>query len=273
MKTPNRTRDRTFAGKLRAYDVVSAAIDTHGGQAADVLNPDTGTAVEGEPALDYRPIFTDLGNRLETAKEEMLTANATHLGQLARVAELKARRSGVRDELFAAFTPARSTLEHLYGRDNGFTTTGVAGSTLPDPRGLVKQVRDAVDFFQDPKVELTPAVEEVRVDLPMLAVRLSLGADQLELAIGDHAGAEKTAEATRATKNTAIKTYDREFIYVARTTEGLFDLAGMHELAQRVRPSTRRPGRRAEDTGNETPDAASIEPAPADDTESASTDA
>jgi hypothetical protein len=37
------------------------------------------------------------------------------------------------------------------------------------------------------------------------------------------------------------------FLWVGRTLEGLFHLAGLHELAERVRPSTRRPGRRAEE--------------------------
>ncbi|MCP3959379.1 MAG: hypothetical protein GY719_16135 [bacterium] len=272
MKTPQRTEDRTLAGKLRSYDVVSAAIKTHGGQAADILNADRSTP-EGEPVLDYRPVVADLGDRLDVAQQQMLAANTPHLGQLARVVELQDRRDEIKKQLLAAFTPARHTLENLYGSARGFTTVGVAGETLRDPRGLVKQVRDTVDFLEDPKVDLTPAVEEVDVDLPRLAGRLARGADQLELVVGEHAGAEKKAETTRLAKNEAITSYDRQFLFVARATEGLFDLAGMHELAERVRPSTRRPGQRQAENGDEAPDAATSEPASTDETESASTDA
>ncbi|MCP3963965.1 MAG: hypothetical protein GY719_39535 [bacterium] len=272
MKTPLRTEDRTLAAKLRSYDVVSAAIRTHGGQAADVLNGDQ-TTPEGEPAKDYRPIFTDLGDRLDVAQEGMLEANSTHLGQLARVSELRTRRDEIKEQLLAAFTPARHTLENLYGSTRGFTVVGVAGSTLRDPRGLIKQVRDTVDFLEDPKVELNRTVEEVDVDLPAVATRLSKGADQLELVVAAHAEADKDAETTRLAKNEAIEKYDRQFFYVGRATEGLFDLAGMHDLAERVRPSIRRPGRREDDKGDDKPEAATSEPAPSDDTESVSTDA
>ena len=272
MKTPQRTEDRTLAGKLRSYDVVSAAIGTHGGQAADILNADQATP-EGQPALDYRPVVADLGARLDLAKQRMIAANKTHLGQLARVVELQDRRDGNKKQLLAAFTPARHLLENLYGSTRGFTTVGVTGKTLRDPRGLLKQVRDTVDFLENPKVDLTPTVEEAAIDLSRLAIRLAGGADRLELDVGEHAGAEKQAETTRLAKNEAIETYDRQFLYVARATESLFDLAGMHELARRVRPSTRRPGRREADTGDEASEAAASEPASNDETESASTDA
>ena len=42
------------------------------------------------------------------------------------------------------------------------------------------------------------------------------------------------------------------FLRVSRVAESLFHFAGMHELAKRVRPSTRRPGRRLADEGSET---------------------
>ena len=258
MTTPQRTEDRTLAAKLRSYDVVAAAIRTHGGHAAETLNGDPATP-EGESAKDYRPVFSDLGDRLDAVREAMLAANSTHLGQLARVADLMARRDDLKNQLLKAFTPARHTLENLYGSTCSFTIVGVAGSTLRDPRGLIKQVRDTVGFLEDPKVELNATVEEVEVDLGRVATRLSSGADQLETAVGNHAEADRQAETTRLAKNEAIESYDRVFFYVARATEGLFDLAGMHDLARRVRPSTSRPERREDDEGDNRGDEAASE--------------
>lgn len=251
MKTPQNTQDRTFAAKLRSYDVVSAAIQTHGGGAADVLNGRRSGAVAGREAFDYRLVFGDLGAKLASAKQEMLSANAIHLGQLAKVSDLQQRRDELKDELLAKFTPTRHTLENLFGSVRGFTVVGVAGDTLRDPQGLVKQVRDTVGFLEEPKVELSTAVVGVQADFPTVAENLAQGADRLEEALTEHAEADKDAETTRQTKNEAIESYDRTFLHVAQTTEGLFNLAGLHDLAKRVRPSRRRPGRRAAEAGGD----------------------
>lgn len=63
-------------------------------------------------------------------------------------------------------------------------------------------------------------------------------------------------------------------MWVGRALETYFHLAGMHELAERVRPSTHRPGRRAADENLE-PDAAEAEDdeAQAEDTGSEPTEA
>ncbi len=63
--------------------------------------------------------------------------------------------------------------------------------------------------------------------------------------------ARKEAEVTRKAKNDAIDQFDSVFLWVGRALESYFHLAGRHELAERVRPSTRRPGRRAADVDPE----------------------
>ncbi len=123
---------------------------------------------------------------------------------------------------------------------------GVAGPTLRDPSGLVKQVRETVNFLGSPKVTL-PVVEGFTIDYSQVAGRLATKADGLEEVLDQVAEARKQAEVTRLKKNDAIKAYDRAFLYVGRTIEGLFNIAGLHDAADRVRPSVRRPGRRAQD--------------------------
>ncbi len=113
--------------------------------------------------------------------------------------------------------------------------------------------RDSVDFLQDPKVA-TPALDLVGVELdpPAIARQLAADADELDGVLVAVNEAEKQADGTRQAKNVAINGYDRKFLRIARMAESTFHFAGMHELATRVRPSTRRPGRRLADESGET---------------------
>lgn len=247
MKNPIKTLDRTIAARMRSFDVVSAAIRAPGTAAGDILNARYAPATpDGPPAADYHKVLADLGGDLTAAHQVMLAVNTGHQGQLARVVELAGRRDDFASGLFGHFIKVRHSLENLYGGIRGFTVVGVAGSTLRDPSGLVKQVRETVDFLGSPKVTL-PVVDGFNVDHTRVAVRLATDADALDEVLAEVAEARKDAEATRLQKNDAIKAYDRTFLYVARTIEGLFNIAGLHDAADRVRPSSRRPGTRAAD--------------------------
>ncbi len=247
MKDPIKTEDRTIATRMRSYDVVTAAIRAHGGDAAGILGVRYAPASEGAPpAADYNLVLANLGAGLTASYQEMLAVNTGHQGQLARIVALAERRDALTSSLFDHFIKVRHSLENIHGGIRGFTVVGVAGSTLRDPSGLVKQVRETVDFLAHPKVAL-PVVEGFAVDHPGVAGRLASAADELGGVLTGFAEERKQAEATRLLKNEAIKTYDRAFLYIARTVEGLFHIAGLHDAAERVRPSIRRPGIRAAD--------------------------
>ncbi len=261
MKNPIKTLDRTIAARTRAFTVVSAAIRAPGAEAGDILNARYAPASpDGPPAADYHQVLADLGGDLTAAHQVMLAVNTSHQGQLARLVELGERRDQLTGGLFDHFIKVRHSLENVYGGTRGFTVVGVAGPTLRDPSGLVKQVRETVDFLGSPKVALS-GVDGFAVDHTQVAGRLASDADALGGTLADFAEANKQAEATRLQKNDAIKAYDRTFLYVARTVEGLFNIAGLHDAAERVRPSVRRPGSREADdsepagekAGSETP--------------------
>ncbi|MBK8012464.1 MAG: hypothetical protein IPK13_14025 [Deltaproteobacteria bacterium] len=62
----------------------------------------------------------------------------------------------------------------------------------------------------------------------------------------------REAEATLAAKNDAMATYDARFSEVAFLVSAFLRMAGEYELADRARPSNRRPGQ----TDGSTPDSA-----------------
>ncbi|MCP3964394.1 MAG: hypothetical protein GY719_41730 [bacterium] len=76
-------------------------------------------------------------------------------------------------------------------------------------------------------------------------------------------------DASRKRKNRAIEAHQDTFSWVASNAESLFRLAGEHELADSIRPSRRRPGRRAaEDADGESQSEGSQQNADASDQDS-----
>ncbi len=264
MSTPVTTKPSSIASRLWSFGVVHAALAVQSTEAVHELEgreaaaPAAGRTAAGEPTFhaleggEYERIFGHLASELEAAKDRMISTNSAHLDQLARIVELRERRDGLRDALAGRFLKVRRTFETLYGPGRGFPMLAVSGKTPRTPTGLVAQVRETAAFLEKPRVELPPLeVDGIAVDPPTTAVQLAAGADELDGALVELDEAGKRAEVTRLAKNGAIDAYDRKFLRVARVAESLFHFAGMPELAKRVRPSTRRPGRRLVDDGSQ----------------------
>ncbi len=274
MSTPITTKPSSIASRKKSFGVVHAALTIHSGEAVNVLGQRRVATISGQPASEeaalrnvedtsYREIFAHLADELKTAKEDMISANTGHLRQLALIVDLKRRRDAQTGTLLDRFLKARHTFETLYGSEKRFPVLAISGDTPTEPSGLIVQVRDSVNFLEDPKVE-PPAhdLPGIELDPPTIAGQLSADADVLDGTLVEVNEAEKQADGTRQAKNEAITAYDRKFLRVARVAESLFHFAGMHELADRVRPSTRRPGRRlAEENGepNGEPDTQAVE--------------
>lgn len=265
MSTPTTTKPSSIASRKKSFGVVHAALTIHSDEAVSVLGqrrvaPVTADQPAAEEAAlrnvedrSYQEIFAHLADELATAKEDMITANTAHLHQLALIVDLKGRRDTQADTLLDRFLKARHTFETLYGSEQRFPVLAISGDTPTEPTGLIVQVRDSVSFLEDPTVK-APAhdLPGIALDPPTIAGQLSADADALDSTLVEVNEAEKRADGTRQAKNEAISAYDRKFLRVARLAESLFHFAGMHELAERVRPSTRRPGRRLVDVNGET---------------------
>jgi len=260
MTIPIMTKPSSIDARLREFGVVDAAVETHGNDGADLLNTRF-AAGEGEPAADYHIVFADLGEELRSARDAMITANDAHVGVLAGIVGMRKERDTLHKVLSGRFQKARHTLENLADPGQGFELLAVSGDTPRDPTGLVRQVRATVGFLEAPKAALPDPGLGVTVDLTAMAAQLGTDADGLDAVLTALDRERKVAQTTRQAKNDAFAAYDGTFRFVASTLEGLFHLAGLHELAERVRPSSHRPGRPAEDGGSKDGEPAGDPPA------------
>ncbi len=97
--------------------------------------------------------------------------------------------------------------------------------------------------LSDPELDLTGSrFGEFKLDAPILAQELVGSVDTLQLASDDLAREERKTEALKLAKDDALAEYNKSFLWIARTVESLCRLAGLDEVAKRVRPSQKRPG-------------------------------
>ncbi len=236
---------------------------------------DAGTLAGFAAAFSYRQHFDHLFGDLETVQRLMALTEDEHQRKLMQLEDLYHRRDEVGDGLQDRFFKVRQTLDTLYSKTQrrgrrwrrGFVLASVKGATPRKPRHFLQQVMQAEKFLRDPAVE-PPSLElnGVKVDFVALADDLKPLRQEYSELLDAIDRVREEAKATLAAKENAIEENDSVFRWVTRACESLFHLAGMHAIAEKIRPSVRRKGRRAVDEE----DAPAAENPPSDEASSAS---
>jgi len=258
-------RTETVFGRLFSGAAVMTAVETDGDEVGRLLDERYGVPLpepSGEPpsledaetleeiaaALSYRRVLDHLQGDLGTAHTGLAWAEDQHQRNLARINDLIGRREELGNALSEKFRKTRHTLENLYGSKMGFVLVNVKGATPQNPRRLIEQVGQTISFLRDPVVE-PPShdLDGVTVELARLADGLEAPMEELGAVLQQLDRTRKQAQGTLAVKQQAVEEFDRVFQWVARALSSYFHLAGLHELAELIRPSNRRNGRRAVD--------------------------
>lgn len=226
---------------------IRVALETDGDRIGELLNERHPLPVgEDEPAFDYRLHMQHLIVQLSSAVDRAVEAEDEHSNSLIRVSRLRDERDLVVEESFDKLVAARQGLESLYPR-GGFELVNVSGDTPRVPERLHEQLGQSVKLLLTPAVNLRQhKVEGFSVDLSAVAGDLESGRQELRTAIDRLDAGRKLAEGTLLDKREAIDELRRTILWVGRTSEGLFHLAGESGLAERIRSSTRRPARPSE---------------------------
>lgn len=208
-------------------------------------------AVAASLARGRRDVGTDLDallemltGRLLAARDAMVAADATHEKGLSDDPAARAAHGEAAANLYGDLVDLRDITSGSYGPELASALFGG-----PTPRDPVVLQRFGHEVAEQLLVTAFPAARQAGVSLDraaaanMLREKSMLLATQLEAVARE----EREAQVTLVEKNRAIDAYDRVFQGVSTVLTGLFILAGQDELAERVRPSARRPGLRADD--------------------------
>ncbi len=266
--------------QLESSAEVEASVATHGPIVARKLDEIYArNQEEGQSAPDFLGTMTTLKDGLGASRQSLGEVDNRHVEQLRKIVGLRRERDQLIPSLYHHFAATRQTVEQLFGKGNSFEIAGIDGPTAQKPNKLLRQAAFAIQRFEQPELKL-PAVEIEGFEIhpESVARGLRAKADRLEGVFGDLRVLRREAQESRKVKNRRLEEHQKTFLWTARALEGFYRLAGENELADLIRPSTRRPGRRAVDVEGEEsePEESASEDSPeteADEAESAETEA
>ncbi len=237
---------------MKSAKEIAVAIVTDGDRIGGRLNEINPLPVEeGEPAFDYRKHMQSLGLQLEEAQADVVAAEDEHAARKIRVARRRSELDEVGRVSYDKMVVARQGLETVY-ESGSYELAFLTGKTPRAPERLYGQLEQSVGLLKQPAVEpRQPKSKAVSIDHDQVLEDLEPELPLLRGAIDRHARTKKEAEGSLVAKQEAVRNLRRTVVWVGRTTEGLFYLAGEDELAKRIRTSTRRPLRPSEESSEE----------------------
>lgn len=231
--------------RKKSADVVTAAASVHAERVGQAITKELSPFLEkGQKMPDLTGFTLLLGKWLSVTSARMSAADEAHIHELSDDDPIRQRRDEAQTALNDELVDLREWMTGLFGA-RAVRSLGFAADTPRDPASLshfagevTKSLREKT--FPAPKrdgVAWSPAKEATKID------KLR---ETLDAAMAEVLREVREAQGTLADKNTAIATYDTAFGRASKVLEGLFTLADETALADRVRPSARRPGQTEE---------------------------
>lgn len=199
---------------------------------------------EGEAVPDVALLARLLLRRLDADTAAMVAADDAHARELEDDSASREARDGALEAARAEVFELRELVGFLWGGE-ALAAAGLREMPPRDPVELVRYLQKASAQVE----ELNPGEGRlgVQVDLAARAGQLRAHQSNLSRALEDVKREQREGERTQGAKSLAILRYDESFAAAAGLTHQLLLLAGRPDLAERVRPSTRRRGRRAQE--------------------------
>jgi len=237
----------------KSATLVSAAAEAHAEAAAlaaeALLAPHL---KEGEKMPDVALLLVLGGRLLGATTQQLVAADDAHERELADDAAPRERRDEAAQHIYDRLVDLRAALTGLYGPKTA-EAAGLVSATPRDPVLLARFARGVVEAL--PGLKFPGArIKGARLDLSEVTAELSTQLDALEASLKDVAREAREAEQTLGAKTAAAGAQARHQSGVASLLSGVFRLAGLDDLAERVRPTARRAAQDdSEPTTPETP--------------------
>lgn len=209
----------------------------------------SGLAAKFEPLLEPgetlpdTAFFVTLAGRLLTKTHAQLNAaDRAHEAELSDDPAVRSERDVAAGALRNTVTDLRAAVTAIGG------TAALQALSIPAglPSDILGLERYAAGFHAalvDPeRVVINTSRAGLSLDRAAMAAVLQPELARLQAAFRDVAKEAAELGVTQTAKDKALAAHDKTFSGVANILEGLLTLAGRDDLADRVRPSARRPG-------------------------------
>lgn len=229
----------------RSSRVVAAAIEQHASTIAskvrDLLAP---IAAEDGGAVPDIERFLKLSGKLLTSRSlTLVRASNAHDREMADDAEPRDRRDSRESSVRARLGGLRLNVQGAFG-DAGLRALALWEPIPPGPGPLKNYAQSVLNALVQPGVTLVPLHADDAFEFKPAKAVDSLRALLAELttALDDVARESVEFDTTLLAKSAAMAAHDRDFVSFAGVIERLALIAGLPELAERIRPSGREPG-------------------------------
>ena len=230
--------------RQKSSESVQAACNTHRDAMASGI-----AETLGDPSLvkNALTLITKAVDRLREDTAAMITADDANIRERGEDSNARTQHEQATAALREELIDLRGGVASILGA-NAVRTLGYVGDTPNDPIALERLAKTVVGSL-DKLAAIKPRREGFSLDPKPWKERITACAAAATSARNALTTELRESEATQTAKDKAIERYDRTFTHVATLASAQLDIAGEHELARRVRPSVRRPGRTVEDAG------------------------
>lgn len=237
---------KLVSDREKSARAVAAGASTH----ADAVSVALGTELaghlkSGETMPDVALLVRLFGRKVAADSAALVLADNAHERELADDAAPRHARDDAAVKVREILVDLRAAIDSAHGAA-GLSVLGLAGITPDDPSVVATFAASTLDALQDAKRKLPKARRAGnKIDRAAYAEELSVELPSLQKALAKVAKEEREKEATQSAKDRALATNDRTFGRSAAAISALASAGGLDDLAAKVKPSGRRPGRTA----------------------------
>ena len=194
----------------------------------------------GEDVPSFPLLLELVARYLDRSLVEMIEADRANETELGDDSTVRQRRDDARDAVRTKVVALRGTVQSLFG-DVGLKSLRIWDACPADPKRVEQYARDFAANLRSSKIELpAPATDAVRFDREKSADELDALTPSLTEALKQVAAQESASLRTTKAKAAAMAKFDRDYRLVTNFAAAAFQLAGLDEQAERIRPTQRK---------------------------------
>lgn len=233
---------KAVTDRIQSCQTVVEALDAYGDQLVAVLSESLDPLLEEGQVTPFATQLSLFRKKLPLDRDQLVTTDRSYRDQRARESVVRRRRDDQMAEVNGDVVGLRRAFTGFYSEER-LAELGFARRTPQTPVELLEQAAYLVERLGDPELDLSGSrFGDFQLVANAMTKKVNESVEALAPLIEEVARSERRSEAKKLAKDDALETYNTSFVWIARTVESLCQLAGLDEVARRVRPSRRRPG-------------------------------